>query len=169
MGLASNGTPTFPPGRSPISFWAPLLSSGVAFGGARLARRGRAGLDQPRVVQAHGVPLLAVSGAGLAFLLQLAEQSPATFWKAGESHFGHGGSVADVWDKAIRRRAFCVLLARARSCQSRAMGPLSAACAASGALQLDFRRRPFRERPPDNRTDRCTGYGFAADQRDIVE
>jgi len=150
MGLASNGTPTFPPGRSPISFWPPVLSSGVAFGGARLARRGRAGLDQPRIVQAHGVALLAVSGAGLSFLFQLAEQSPATIWKTGESHFGHGGSVADVWDRAIRHCRSCVLLARARSCRSRATGPLSAACGASAAPQVDFRQRPSHEPPPDN-------------------
>ena len=81
MGPASNGTPTFPPGRSPIPFFGnPSLG--------RLFRNSAAGFfpqlrfDDAGVIQAHRVPFGAVSRSAFPFPLQLSKELLATRRKA---------------------------------------------------------------------------------------
>ena len=82
MGPASNGTLTFPPGRSPIPFFGnPSL-------GSRLFRNSAAGFfpqlrfDDAGVIQAYRVPLGAVSRSAFPFPLQLSKELLATRRKA---------------------------------------------------------------------------------------
>src|SRR5262249_2982138 len=83
MGPASNGPPTFPPGRSPI----PLFGRPFFLGSRLFGSRG-AGFflllrfDDPSVIQAHRMPIRAVSRPAFPFPLELPKESLATRWKA---------------------------------------------------------------------------------------